>query len=326
MKNTIYQPKIDSYPIYGMITSLIPDDEYYRKWIINNFIGLRFLKNDNVLFYEQYRSLLFSSPYLMTEVINRETLAWEKFDVIRMVGDSIEQGNNVFLFCDRYYISEYRQFKVEHDLHELFIYGYDAEKDIFHCCDNLSNGKYKPFEVPGNEMTEALKIGNMDDYSDYFSNIYVIKQRQWWDGDILDEKQILSMYRDYVFSIYRRNILEPFSNVSYGFEVHYDVEKYLNEIVSGEKPEIRVVYVLQEHKKLMSERFNQLYIEMNKIEYRFLADEYKKLQDEYKVLYMMFLKNIFLKKTEDWEKVILFYKSLVSREEEIIDWAKKIIF
>lgn len=323
MKNTIYKPKIDSYPIYGMITSLIPDDEYYTKWILNNFIGLRFLKKAYVLFYEQYRSLLFSSPYLMTEVINRETLAWEKSDIIQLVRNSIKQGNNVFLFCDRYYINEYRQFKLEHDLHELFIYGYDAEKDIFHCYDNLSDGKYKPFEVPGNEMTEAVKIENMDDYSDYFSNVYVIKQRQWWNGDILDEEQILSMYSDYVYSTYRRNILEPFMDVSYGFEVHYDIEVYLNEIILGEKPEIRVVYILQEHKRLMSERFKQLYIEKNKIEYLFLSEKYKKLQNEYKVLYMMFLKNIFLRKQEDWKKVILFYKTIVSREEEIIDWTRE---
>ncbi len=153
--------RINTFPIYGMVTSLISNNEEYMQWIYNNFIQLRYLVNDHVLMFEQYRSILFSCPYISTEVIDCKTVEEEYSSYVEFAKKCILQEGYLFIYCDRYYISEFWNNR-QHDIHELFVVGFCDEQNTFYCWDNASDGKYKQFEVSYNEFEEAMKNRGVD--------------------------------------------------------------------------------------------------------------------------------------------------------------------
>ena len=323
IKLPTYKARINTFPIYGAVSSIIPTGEEYEAWFYNNFIQLRYLVKDHILFFDQYRSLMFSCPYITTERISRDTIEKKWVDYCLFLKDKISEGRYVLLFCDRFAMSRYvKDYHVNHILHELFVIGYDDDKEVFHCMDNGTRGMYVELTIPYEEVRNSLDFTEVSDYSLYFSYAYCIKQEAWWDADLLDEQQILNMYEDYSKSKYRKNIVEPFTNVHYGFRVHYDVLDDLKKGIEVRKPrkDVRGIYLLNEHKKIMCNRFKSLYEMTSKSVYKSMEEKYSRIAGGYSVLIFKFLKCASDEKDESWWAFYEEFKGLVNQEKDAADF------
>ena len=309
-------PELKSYPIYGLLTAILATGrEDYQEWLFNNFIQLRYLKNDHIVFFEQYRSLLKSCPYISEEIVSRETMEGKSIDYVDFLKDSINNNKYILLYCDRFYLREFKAFGVYHITHELFVYGYDDDKKHFICMDNNEEGFFSTIFVSYEEMQAAIHI---EDSLSFFRDIHLIRRDEWWGIERIDENNIKTLFGEYIHSTYRRNMCEPFTAVNYGFNIHYDVLDDLKNYMRENKLDIRSMFVLLEHKELMKKRFLFLSKHTNDLCYWGLSNGYDKLKTKYNFLKLMLLKADIQQTNSAWLKAISTYQSLIDEELALV--------
>lgn len=318
------EPKINTFPIYGDVFSVLPveTDERLLSWVYNNFIQLRYLPSMHILFFEQYRSILDSCPYLSRVTVRREMIHKNYGGLHGFLREMIDMDQYVFLYVDRYFLPVYSAYQKKHINHEFFIYGYDEEKQIYYCSDNDQSGKYCRFTCTFEEVLAAYE-GVMG--STYHTNVHAFGIEMWWSKEYepLKEKQIFALLDDYVNSRDVRNFTEPFSNLRCGFGVHQDV---LRDIETADNNlDVRSMYLLLEHKKLMAERFAYMYKETGRDVYEKVSLFYNDISENYNSLMIKMVKYNMRMKQSLLEIIVTDFKELIKQEKQYFETLNEIM-
>lgn len=85
----------------------------------------------------------------------------EQFDIVDYLVQAINEGYQIQLWIDHYYISQSSVYQKRHFIHDnASIYGYDLEDGVFFVADNFINGKFSVLSIPFNEIRESRKNDN----------------------------------------------------------------------------------------------------------------------------------------------------------------------
>lgn len=323
IKLDLKKPLIGSYCVYAFIFSLMPEGEEAIHWLCNNFIQIRYIPGVNIIFFEQYRSLVDTCPYLTHFSCSREIIKNEFHDFHNYVEKIIQQEHYVFLYIDRYHISIYNEYHKEHNFHEISIYGFDEKEKIYYCADNIGDGRFTTFECSYDEFETAYEAVHDVPYKE---NVHLLRLGKWWDleDEPIRMDRIVKLLDDYVNSDYTNNTLEPIFDMKYGFNAHYEI---LHDLEEGHKQgdmDIRSICTLYEQKKLMTIRFKYLYEKEGKEVYKMLAEFFEGLEKEYYKIRNTITRYLAIQNDADYEERNKVYSKIIGRFQKCVDDEKKI--
>lgn len=311
----MYEPLVNGFNIYASLFSILDLTDDVKKWISNNFIQLRYLTDDNVVFFENYRNVLYECPNVTVNRISRNILKskWQN-NIIDLIKEMINSSYYILLYVDRFFISE---FNFDHSsMHELFIYGYDDVEDILLCADNLETGKYKKFQCSFDEFEKAY--WNLLD-SSYYTDIHCITTEFGSDmADDLNLKQICKLLKDYANSDTTVTFGERFKIRTYGFQIHNEINKKLKEMVENKKIDIRPLYTIYEHKVLMIFRLQYLKEYCKNDSFDDLIQTYIDIKDKYEVALRLVQKYNITYAPNIIGRIVNIFGSAISIEQNIL--------
>lgn len=294
----VQYPTITSWQWHATLFSILGDDDNARRWIYSNYIQLRcynineiFTGNDMLLAdLMPGSSSLKQCPYLITSLMTKEQIESYTSSVIDFIIKTIDINGYVYgvfdeakILCD---------VNVDYKFpHELFIYGYNMEKEIFYVADFTFTDHYSYSTVSFKDVERGYSvISASDDHmfkDDYKGTrgLYVILKNtntRYYDLDI---ELIKTTLHEYLESKDTKNhfrmLRNRFNDTTFGVDVYDKVIETIDRQLHMEEPDfdIRALHIVYDHKVLMYDRIKYLmandYIPMDQA----LLDEYLTVVD-----------------------------------------------
>ncbi|AIQ51297.1 hypothetical protein [Paenibacillus sp. FSL R7-0331] len=298
-------PALTCYPNHANLLSVISQNDRYTEWFLNNYVQLFVDKNDykkKLLRLDFYTNNPFiTCPFISHQHIHRNIIKRAYDDIVEFLIHSLEEGYYIYLIIDSYYISKYAKYQVNHQVHDLFIYGIDTERSIFYAADNFTNGKYSYEEIPLDQIRKAYdQVENLK-LSDWLEGVKLIGYRE--------ANEFWALSHTYKFDLQNLLIeLEEYLNGSktpvryanpydqwyiYACEMAFgqDIFDVIIHFITYEEDlfDKRPLFVLWEHKKVMLMRLRYLE-EKNYLTANF-SDAYAKIEHSAYLLNKMYLKH-----------------------------------
>ena len=160
MKLPLEDPNITVYPIFSNALSIILQNPYALEWTYNNFHQLVCNNGIALSFYDfDYRNC----PYLLVQKFSKKFIFELKKDVIDFFIQALDYGHYLYFNINPKFITAYK-LGYDLDVHDIFVYGYSKEKEIFYIADCFEDGKYAHKECSFDEVRKGLQhIKNEDE-------------------------------------------------------------------------------------------------------------------------------------------------------------------
>lgn len=137
------EPDINVYPIFANPLAIMQCHQETKEWLLCNFIQL--CSNSQALNFYDFNYKF--CPYLKIQRISKEYLKKMNVNIVQFIINSISAGYYIYLLVRRNEIRAYKfvsEERREKDTfaHDMLIYGYDINQQIFYIADNFIDGKY----------------------------------------------------------------------------------------------------------------------------------------------------------------------------------------
>ena len=278
-------PILTAYSTLGNITSVLNNRVDLEPWLYNNFVQL----SAGNLFRFAYQKLMYhDSPFINTFSVPMYLIN----DIITFIESSIQNNMYLFFLVDRYYLSGYTEYCTKNQIHEIFVYGYDSEKQLLYTSDNSNSFKYANKLISYSNMFEA--------YSAVESNFMNLSQICTCNPPLIDIDKIKSSVSDYINSKINYDDIRYSNKNAYGISVYtkyIDILKLSGSLLNDFIP----LHLFWEHKILMHKRIEYL------INHGYLSCQ-NSLLDEYSTIAQkfLFLRNLLIRysiRRDEGEKI-----------------------
>ena len=332
-------PAITSWQWHATLFSILGDDDNAKRWIYSNYIQMRcynmpeYTSGDDILMCDMMPggSGLKECPYLIFSMMTKEQIESYCGDIISFIIKTIDLGGYIYgafdearMLCD---------FDVDLDYkfsHELFIYGYNIEEEIFYVGDFTFKDKYAYNTVSFDDVKkgfDALSAGEdhvlFDDYKGT-RGLYVIQKNvdnRYYEMDTVLIKRTLEEYLSGEDTKeHFRMMRNRFNDTVFGVKVYDVIKTRVDKQLHANEPDfdIRALHVTYDHKVLMHSRLK--YMMANEvIPYdQAMLDEYEEVVED-----MLAARNLLLRvsvtgKIEDGKRIGYYLDSAKKREVEIL--------
>lgn len=273
----VTKPLITSWQWHATLFSILSDDENAKKWIFSNYVQLRcyniqeIFTGDEMLLTDMMpgSSSLKQCPYLVFSALTKQQIESYCGSVIDFIIKTIDLGGYVYgvfdeakILCDA---------EVDYKFpHELFIYGYNREKEYFYVGDFTFKDHYSHNTVSFEDIERGYEVITAsedhvfkDDYKGG-RGLYVIMKNTEKVTYNLDIEYIKDSLREYLNSQdskkHFRMMRNTFDDTTYGIKVYDKALKQIDRQLHLEEPDfdIRALHVMYDHKVLMYERIKYL--------------------------------------------------------------------
>lgn len=151
-------PDINVYPIFANPLAIMQTHQETKEWILCNFIQL--CSNSVALNFYDFNYKF--CPYLKIQRISKEYLQRMNIDIVKFIINSIAEGYYIYLLVSKKDIMVYKYEREElreqdRCAHDLLIYGYDINQQVFYIADNFMDGKYSFQNCTFKELEVAIK-------------------------------------------------------------------------------------------------------------------------------------------------------------------------
>ena len=302
-------PVVNFNTTYATLFSILSEELW--PWIFNNFIQLRFAFDWGILVFDNQHLLLKNCPGIDFYNLSKDiiTLKWPK--VGDLVIDLINNNYYVVMFLDWYYLSNASSFfhKI-HMPHEVFIYGYDQDKDEIYLADNFSEGKFMHTTCTFEELEAGHNL--MGQGSIYWPQIKYLKRMEKVNCNF-DMELVTNGINDYLCS--KRSVFCVENQVAYGLNaldvVLQKVRDSRNNLINID---IRPLHLLFEHKLLMEKRFS--YIEDQKLlsNAHSIKDRFVEIKNTFLMMRNMAVKYNVSKNVTTADRIIELFENSVNKE------------
>ena len=275
MKHQIVLPFVNSpvtaFSHQATLLSILFAYEQCKEWICNNYIQLFSLKNlygdrsGTVDFfysdYSDFRSYEYSAnPWI--KFFEFPLKAFWSYDVKleEFIYKYLQQGFYIQLEIDEYYISKYDNFKKNHYVHWLYIYGIDIDEQQFFCLDNFKNMIFSAEKISYQELYQGFlaryeRVLSKNDIGPTVVMFKVMNTCEHKEDNIiyeLDIDRIRRLLNSFIGNYKRYNAYESSNYYVYGVEVYNALQRYISAtILDNEVIDLRGFCSLEDHKKLM---------------------------------------------------------------------------
>jgi hypothetical protein len=339
--------------------SILSVKDYYLPWFYCNYIhmclnpnyffpdsvhlynyrpGLSYqfrAKRPNHDFLKTYGLCLEFFPYyqaLSNPFLDYEFLSWEIFnkmgiDIVPYVIKHIQCEYYFFGYVDEYYINDRVCYHKYHNPHDLFIYGYDDQKQIFYTMGYNSSGFYSSQEVSYADFSKAFAHNKQNKYLFYWTDKIHFLHR--------NDDSIYEMDSDFIFASLKSYMLGE--NVSdchkascnsipkiYDFDIYDKLIEYMPLSKTCYK-DLRIPNLLYEHKKIMRMRFEYMLNNVElpgevKTQLTEAINQYAQMEKITLKIQSLMIKNDLTKGSENiTDKLIPYYKNLKEAEYESLN-------
>lgn len=171
----IYRPPITYMPFETSLMSILMGEEGFSDWINSNMIqvGIKILPDD-------YNGLLTPNLYFLDKPYNIEMNAIPiklliKEDISYYINVFLKNGYYLFLYLDKYFLPNYSNYRINHDVHSLLVYGMNKSK--IYIADFFRNGKFTFESCSLSSINKAVGICQSDLYNpaDKESDLLLLK-------------------------------------------------------------------------------------------------------------------------------------------------------
>lgn len=254
----VKEPKINCYTPYGILFSILPDS--MNSWIFNNFIQIIYSEEWNMYAFAGHHLLISRCPAL-NYYVYPDYLVLKNSSFINYIKSTIDAGLYVLIWVDKFYLPMSNDFMINHNPHELFIYGYNSDLNEVLIADNLQYGKFI-FTSCAFENIEEGHMNLKDEFD--FRNIQVFKLNGKYDYEFDIEQVAFSL--DCYLNSKRFYYINKGHDMLYGITI---LEKVVDDI-NSHILDLRTYHLIYEHLLIMNKRVKYLiehnYISKNDID------------------------------------------------------------
>lgn len=270
-------PAITSWQWHATLFSILGEDENAKRWIYSNYIQLRcynipeYTSGDEILLCDMMpgSSALKECPYLLFSLITKPQIESYCGDVIDFIVKTIDLGGYVYgAFDEARMISNV---SVDYKFsHELFIYGYNMEEEVFYVGDFTFKDKYAYTTVTFDAVKrgfDVLSAGEDHVFRDDYKGtrgLYVIQKNvdsKYYDIDPVLIKRTLEEYlKGEDTKEHFRMMRNRFDDTVFGVNVYDALKTRVDKQLHREEPDfdIRALHIAYDHKVLMLDRLKYL--------------------------------------------------------------------
>ena len=270
-------PMITSWQWHATLFSIIGDDEKAKNWIFSNYIQLRcynieeIFTGDEMLLADMMpgSSCFKECPYLLFSLMTKEQVESYCGDIITFIKKTIDLNGYVYgvfdeakILCDS---------GVDYKFpHELFIFGYDDEKEEFNVGDFTFGQHYSYTTVSYEDVKRGYEIITAsedhmfkDDYKGR-RGLYVIQKNTDALYYELDTSYIKDTLIEYLEAKDTKNhfrmMRNRFSDTVFGVDVYRALFEQIKKQLSTDDLDfdIRALHLVYDHKVLMIERLKYM--------------------------------------------------------------------
>ena len=276
-KLPLAKPLITSWQWHASLFSILSDDENAKKWIFSNYIQLRCYDieerwtGDTILLTDMMpgSSSLKQCPYLMFSMMTKAQIESYCGNIIDFIIKTIDLGGYVYGAFDeaRMICNASVDFKFSH---ELFIYGYNMEEEVFYVGDFTFKDKYAYTTVKFEDVKrgfDVLTAGEDHVFKDDYKGtrgLYVIQKNidsRYYDIDTHLIKRTLEEYLNSKDTkSHFRMMRNRFDDTVFGVSVYEALKNRVDKQLHAEEPDfdIRALHIAYDHKVLMYDRLKYL--------------------------------------------------------------------
>lgn len=326
----IINPPITGFQAHAFLLAAILNNPKNYLWLYNNYIQLIVRLFDNTEVVDFFTKSMWDyspNPFFYKKMIYGHI---EHLD--ELIITSIEQGYYIYMSVNEFYIPNRNSFNQRNYTHDLLIYGYDNESEIFYTMgfddkNTLSENTIKQCQV-------VQAYNSIDGHFNHFISLFKSTENSQIQ---LDVQGVVYQLSDYLYtqnmkSMIQNFIMHPGSSyntgpqieVSYsdycGISVYSFIMGYIEQLMKKEvNYDIRHLHILWEHKKCMGMRIEYLlnnhYLFKDGIE---LHEQYKLFEKEALTCRNLMLKFGVANENKLLEKVIEKLKVMADEEHTAI--------
>lgn len=270
-------PAITSWQWHATLFSILGEDENAKRWIYSNYIQLRcynileYTSGDEILLCDMMpgSSAMKECPYLIFSLITKPQIESYCGDVVDFIVKTIDLGGYVYgAFDEARMISNV---SVDYKFsHELFIYGYNMEEEVFYVGDFTFKDKYAYTTVTFDAVKrgfDVLSAGEDHVFRDDYKGtrgLYVIQKNvdsKYYDIDRVLIKRTLEEYLTGADTKeHFRMMRNRFDDTIFGVNVYEALKARVDKQLHKEEPDfdIRALHIAYDHKVLMLDRLKYL--------------------------------------------------------------------
>lgn len=284
-------PIIKGYQNFAFPLSVSFVNDEFVPWFYSHFIQLRCRKN----YLEPFK---LSPPQLRLNFIghtffenypNLDIIAIDKDEyrsirtcIIDYLEKCIEKGFYVKTNWDEYYIFDRKSHQKNHFDHDVLVYGFDNKEEVIYTLGYNSHMQYGTSKIPY-KVFEQAHTG---------TKMILLKNKRDWKSSF-DLECTVDLLCQYInsqdSSIIDNNSDESDHQFAYGMNTYQYITKYLESVINGEIwSDIRVLYILWEHKKCMLSRLQYMQAFYDAAKHTMVA--YSEVEKKAQILLNLFIK------------------------------------
>jgi len=271
---------------YIGIGVFLSNNQYYN-WLYMNYIQLKYDEVLTIFDYYSYPYKFYQRfsfhPFIAFFTEKRSVLkkyGWSEWDIIT---NAIDNNRYITVHLDEFYVPDREAYQKRKYIHENLVYGYCENENLVYIV-GIFDGKPKLSVIHIDLFSKAYNFheNHWFDINNLSDNVVMMEHRS---NEVLniDVKQIIYFLNEYLNGINSGErigwLAQPDAAI-FGINVY---EKVIN-TYNGRIPvisDLRVSYILYEHKKCMYERLKFLYIRkiINNGQYEKLKPIFEELVD-----------------------------------------------
>ena len=303
MKNTILdmvEPLITTYTGHAHLLSVLGLNKDTYPWIFSNYIQIYSNKD---LHKEAWADFYFPYPFELRTVDTCHWMATQKLlrNIVLDIWDNFVEAIMFFInkemylhvMVDQYYIPNTRYYNLNHNLHDIFIYGYNREEEKIYACDFIGTGKYSKFELGFDEINKAfLDYEKCVNFDYLYQNVYIYKVKSIcnYQPDFMNILNTLTLYLNGTTPEYWTCYSDTTKNSRvYGMDCYKAYIDYVTKCFQlDEEINKALFYLLLDHKRIMTLRFK--YLNQLGANYSSFIEKLSEIEDMAKTLLNLVLK------------------------------------
>ncbi|SMF85069.1 hypothetical protein SAMN05661091_2859 [Paenibacillus uliginis N3/975] len=269
-------PQVYGFLGHAYVLGILQPFEYAQPWIHTSYIQLFIAKhylNDlqeyRLDFYPDLMIAYNNMPWLMYKHSDKVLLDQLGVDIHRYLITQLEREYYVVTYVDEFYIHNSICYQENHFVHDIFIYGYDLDRQIYHVAIFDKNRQFTMQEVTFEQFDQAYTSQGKStqslissckrmEPSNYENSKYGSGVGRF-DFDLQLMINVLSDYLEGRNSTERLRIQQQPMEGYFGVEIYPYLQEFVTRVIEGvQNFDVRQLHILWEHKKMMVARIEYL--------------------------------------------------------------------
>ncbi|UNK15971.1 BtrH N-terminal domain-containing protein [Paenibacillus sp. N3/727] len=269
-------PQVYGFLGHAYVLGILQPFEYAQPWIHTSYIQLFIAKhylNDlqeyRLDFYPDLMIAYNNMPWLMYKHSDKVLLDQLGVDIHRYLITQLEREYYVVTYVDEFYIHNSICYQQNHFVHDIFIYGYDLDRQIYHVAIFDKNRQFTMQEVTFEQFGQAYASQDKTTHSlissckrmeplDYEGSKYGSGVGRF-DFDLQLMIDVLTDYLEGRNSTERLRIQQQPMEGYFGVEIYPYLQEFVTRVIEGvQNFDVRQLHILWEHKKMMVARIKYL--------------------------------------------------------------------